>query len=118
MSKRGTQRNLYPLNPGSRVWIQNQVTLDWDRSGTVIEALRHRQYSVRLDGSGRLSRRNRTHLKPISETPTSTLPPVVKPTTVPRSVSDNLAASDNSEIPYRISRPRRKTRKLARLNYK
>ena len=38
MNKKGTQ--------DSRVWIQNQVTINWDRSGTVIEALRHRQYII------------------------------------------------------------------------
>ncbi|KAK8381385.1 hypothetical protein O3P69_018454 [Scylla paramamosain] len=43
--------------------MQNQMTKVWDRSGVVAEALPHRQYTVRLDGSGRLSLRNRRHLR-------------------------------------------------------
>ncbi|KAK8407630.1 hypothetical protein O3P69_002287, partial [Scylla paramamosain] len=36
----------------------------WDRTGLVVEGLAHRQYTVRLDGSGRISLRNRKHLRP------------------------------------------------------
>ena len=39
--------------------------LRWDRSGVVVEAGTHDSYNVRLDGSGRLSERNRTHLRPV-----------------------------------------------------
>ena len=39
--------------------------LRWDRSGVVVEAGSHDLYNVRLDGSGRLSKRNRTHLRPV-----------------------------------------------------
>ena len=56
-------RTLAPLLPGTRVWVQNQMSKVWDRSGIITEALPHRQYTVRLDGSGRLSLRNRKHLK-------------------------------------------------------
>ena len=65
MVRDGAHRNLTTLHPGTKVRVQNQVNREWDRSGTVIEALEHRQYTIRLDGTGRLSRRNRVHLKPI-----------------------------------------------------
>ena len=67
MAKSGSQRSLPALKPGNRVWIQNQTTKKWDKSGTVTEVLAYRQYSIRLDGSGRISRRNRVHLKSISD---------------------------------------------------
>ena len=39
--------------------------LRWDRSVVVVEVGTHDDYNVRLDGSGRLSKRNRTHLRPV-----------------------------------------------------
>ena len=56
-------RTLVPLIPGTKVWVQNQMSKVWDRSGIITEALPHCQYTVRLDGSGRLSLRNLKHLK-------------------------------------------------------
>ena len=67
VSKRGVHRRLQQLTEGTRVWIQDQMTRKWDRSGTIAEVLGNRQYTIRMDGSGRLSRRNRRHLKVISE---------------------------------------------------
>lgn len=37
VNKRGTHKVLPPINTGAIVWVQNQATLKWDRSGTVIE---------------------------------------------------------------------------------
>ncbi|MPC78075.1 hypothetical protein E2C01_072550 [Portunus trituberculatus] len=54
-----TPRQLPPLTPGTCVRVQNQVSNAWDRTGLVVEAFLHRQYTVRLDGSGRISLRNR-----------------------------------------------------------
>ena len=48
------------------LWIA--VTKKWDRSGIIVEYRGNRQYLVRLDGSGRLSLRNRRFLKPICTT--------------------------------------------------
>ena len=61
---RSTPRNLPTLTPGMRVRVQNQATNVWDRAGLVVEAKPYRQYTVRLDGSGRLTLRNRRHLRP------------------------------------------------------
>ena len=65
-----------PIQPGTKVRIQEQVTKEWDRTGIVTEVLAHRQYMVRLDGSGRLSWHNRTHLKPVVvPAPSTPVPP-------------------------------------------
>ncbi len=37
----------------------------WDVSGTVVEVLGYDSYNVRLDGSGRVTKRNRRYLRPI-----------------------------------------------------
>ena len=76
ISKQGNNRVLPTICTGTRVWVQNQLTNKWDKSGTITEALdHHRQYTVKLDGSGRLSRRNRKHLKIISKQPVTNLVP-------------------------------------------
>jgi len=54
------------LQPGSSVWIQDQATKAWSKSGTVVEVRSYRQYTVRIDGSGRITLRNRSHLKEAS----------------------------------------------------
>lgn len=54
------------LEPGNRVFIQNQHgphPNKWDRSGVVLEQKDHNQYLVKLDGSGRLTLRNRKFLR-------------------------------------------------------
>ena len=61
------------LKVGTRVQVQNQTGprgKKWDRSGTIVEVKGNRQYVVRLDGSGRLSLRNRRFLKPVQVTRT------------------------------------------------
>ncbi len=55
-------RPLRPLTTGDRVFLQNQHgpnPTKWDRSGLVVESLGHDQYRVKIDGSGRLTLRNR-----------------------------------------------------------
>ena len=59
---------LTPLVVGTVVQVQNQRGKDplrWDRSGTVVESLGNQQYSVKMDGSGRVSLRNRRFLRVI-----------------------------------------------------
>lgn len=50
-------RELAPLLPGARVHVQNQATNSWDRTGLIVEKKPYQQYTVRLDGSGRLTLR-------------------------------------------------------------
>ena len=53
--------NLSPLNVGSFVRIQSKGK--WDRTGSVVEVLPNRQYRVKVDGSWRVTLRNRRFLK-------------------------------------------------------
>ena len=57
-----TAKGLKELVVGDRVACQNVRTRKWDRCGLITELKGHRQYSVRMDGSGRLTIRNRRHL--------------------------------------------------------
>ncbi|KAK5887229.1 hypothetical protein CesoFtcFv8_015851 [Champsocephalus esox] len=55
-----------PLAFGERVFLQNQQGPSphkWDRSGIVVESPGHDQYRVKVDGSGRLTLRNRRFLR-------------------------------------------------------
>ena len=57
---------LQPLKVGDWVFIQNQTgnhPLRWDRTGTVIEVKQFKQYAVKVDGSGRVTLRNRKFLR-------------------------------------------------------
>ena len=62
----GNARNLKPLRVGDRVQVQNQTGNEpkrWNKSGKVVESLGNQQYSVRMDGSGRVTLRNRRFLR-------------------------------------------------------
>ena len=53
------------------VRIQNQRGVDpkrWSKSGKIVEKLDFNQYLVKVDGGGRLTRRNRRFLKKILST--------------------------------------------------
>ena len=61
-------KELEPLNIRDHVAVQNQNGNHpnrWDKTGVVVERLPHRQYKIRMDGSGRVSLRNRKFLKNI-----------------------------------------------------
>ena len=61
-------KNLPPLKVGDYVQVQNQVGAKpnrWDKSGRIVETHGHRQYSVQLDGSRRVTLRNRKFLKSV-----------------------------------------------------
>ena len=53
-----------PIPVGTTVLCQNTKNKKWDRMGTIVEVLSFRQYHVRMEGSGRVSLRNRIHLRP------------------------------------------------------
>ena len=62
-------KKLAPLEIGQVVLIQNQSGKNprrWERSGQVVEVLTFDQYRIKVDGSGRISLRNRRFLKPIT----------------------------------------------------
>ena len=59
---------LPPLQLGAAVSVQNQHgnhPLRWDATGTVVEVGEFGKYTVKVDGSGRLTVRNRRFLRPI-----------------------------------------------------
>ena len=82
-----TAHELPILQVGDYVAIQNQVTKRWDISGLVVEVLPNRQYRIRVDGSGRVTLRNRRFMKKIlmprsqiiPSADTSCLPPCANP---------------------------------------
>lgn len=59
-------KRLPPLRVGDLVRIQNQTgpsPRKWDKTGTVIEVHQYDQYTIRVDGSGRVTLRNRKFLR-------------------------------------------------------
>ena len=59
-------RALPPLCVGDNVYVQNLVgnhPRRWERTGVVVEVKQHHQYVVKFNGSGRLTLRNRQHLR-------------------------------------------------------
>ena len=59
-------KRLPPLKVGDLVCIQNQVghhPTKWDKTGVVVEVHQFDQYIVRVDGSGRVTLRNRKFLR-------------------------------------------------------
>ena len=65
-SLKAHSRPLRPLSVGERVFFQNQRSnhpTKWDRSGTIVESTGHDQYRVKVDGSRRLTLRNRRFLR-------------------------------------------------------
>ncbi|KAK8387813.1 hypothetical protein O3P69_020024 [Scylla paramamosain] len=88
---------LRPLSPGTRVRMQNQASGTWDRTGLIVEALPYRQYTVRLDGSGQISLRNRKHLRPVAESTPPPAPPTLRPPTPP--------AAQPTTTPAQVSTP-------------
>ena len=56
------------LAKGDTVLCQNVRTKKWDRSSAIVEVGDYRQYLVKMDGSGRISLRNRRHLQKLAPT--------------------------------------------------
>ena len=55
-----------PLRVGDYVYVQNLVgnhPKRWERTGIVVEVRQYHQYVVKVDGSGRVTLRNRQHLR-------------------------------------------------------
>jgi len=90
-------RQLPQLEPGERVFIQNQHgphPNKWDRSGVVLESLGHDQYSVKVDGTGRVTIRNRRFLRHYTlHAPTST------PGRAPINTSEDYPVSTEAYFP-------------------
>ncbi|KAJ8365105.1 hypothetical protein SKAU_G00139360 [Synaphobranchus kaupii] len=92
-------KRLPPLVVGDLVRVQNQTgpyPNKWDRTGSVVEVRQHDQYVVKIDGSGRITLRNRRFLRKFSPV-RNDLPP-------PRSVYDDLAT--HVTVPALVVTPR------------
>ena len=95
---------LPPLKVGDTVFIQNQsgnYPRRWDKSGVCVEVRQHDQYVIKVDGSGRLTLRNRKFLRKFSpysqgtrSPPVTRLPNVQYPTTDQTSDSVSAPADD------------------------
>ena len=89
-------RTLKPLIPGDTVFIQNQTgnnPLRWDKTGVVLEAKGYDQYKIMVDGSRRITLRNRKFLRKMEHTRVRYLPPVVPHRSEP--VADDAVAVAN-----------------------
>ena len=100
-------KKLAELQKGDKVFIQNQVGPNprkWERTGTVVECKDHDQYTVKVDGTGRLTLRNRKFLRKLKlmpkPSPSPTSDPVV--TTLPTREPETGTQSDvvqGTELP-------------------
>ena len=88
-------KTLPPLKVSDVVSIQNQHgphPMKWDKSGTVVEVMGYDQYKIKVDGSGRISIRNRKFLRKIVPfNSTSNTSHSLPPEQTPFSTQDNLS---------------------------
>jgi hypothetical protein len=108
-------RDLPPLATGDKVSIQNQTDrrpTKWERTGTIVEVRDHNKYLVKVDGSGRLTLRNRRFLRKlfVDETlfrsPIAATPPISNTTLAgsvplysPHSTSPILSTPQIRDVP-------------------
>ena len=81
-------KHLSPLKIGDAVRIQNQTgqfPKKWDKTGRVVEVKQFDQYVVRVDGSGRVTLRNRKFLRKYVPVHSTTLPSKDLQSLVPQS---------------------------------
>ena len=103
-------RSLRKLSIGDRCFVQNQAGSApnrWDRTGIIMEINPHEQYTVRIDGSGRLTTRNRKFLRyfqpasmEVQPAPTSLLneyQPTINPQNTVQSYDDSHVVRNERE---------------------
>ncbi|GFO13766.1 transcription factor iiib 90 kda subunit [Plakobranchus ocellatus] len=106
-------RVLPPLAVGDCVRIQNQTgphPTKWDKTGIVIEVRQFDQYVIRVDGSGRVTLRNRKFLRlyhPVmARSPVATLPsPIAIVTQTTRRVLTSSKAPVPATCPEPVNTP-------------
>ena len=85
-----TGHDLQPLAIGSPVQIQNQAgnrPRKWHNTGVVVETLPNRQYKIRVDGSNRVTLRNRKYVKLID--------PVCRKNVIPETFERTQPSQEN-----------------------
>jgi hypothetical protein len=107
-------KTLPGLNEGDRVSVQNQTgnkPAKWDRTGTVVEVRDYDKYIVKIDGSGRLTLRNRRFLKKMFDdrglygsTQYPVNKPMMHPETKPK-VPDDQKTQSPTNLKARFSTP-------------
>ena len=93
-------RQLPPLKTGDKCFIQNQHgngPKKWDRTGIVMNNLDHNQHVVKVDGSGRLTTRNRRYLRKL--TPATTNIEFASPITTPATTISKQTTEAHLESP-------------------
>ena len=58
-------KELTELKIGTAVFNQNPRSQRWDKSGVIVEVGKYRQYYVNMGGSGRITLRNRRHIRSV-----------------------------------------------------
>ena len=106
-------RPLDPLQIGDRCYIQNQAgnhPKRWDRSGTIVESPGFDSYTIKVDGSGRLTRRNRRYLRkfmPVSPTISNYKPSYGLPSLSPHHIASpqvkTTASSTSQSLVDKVS---------------
>ena len=59
-------RTLKPLQKGDHVYVQDQTgatPLKWSKSGVILETLPFNSFIIKIDGSGKITKRNRQFLR-------------------------------------------------------
>ena len=107
-------RRLPPLQVGDHVYLQNLVgnhPRRWERTGTVVEVRQYHQYVVRVDGTGRVTIRNRQHLRKFTPFHAPSTPSLSVTPTVERSVDPVTNCPSPSEAyPSQVSMPTKQLR--------
>ena len=103
--------NLCPLQTGDTVTIQNPLNHRWNTTGKIISVLPERQYKIRVDGSRRITLRNRRFLKKCKLKPAPT--PIPSATVGPTIPSTNATVMRPPLPPcnstYTATRPQQQT---------
>jgi hypothetical protein len=94
-------KQLPPLRVGDHVRIQNQHGRDpnkWDKTGLVVEVRQHDQYVVRVDGSSRVTLRNRKFLRRFQ----LYCPSIHSPITTPQYPATPSHAAHHQHVPSNL----------------
>ena len=104
-SKHDINHTLKPLQAGQAVQVQSQIgnkPLKWSNTGIIVDVLPYRQYKVVMDGSRRVTLRNRRFLRsidPVSRRDQYSPMPVTPEKEVHSSEGDTHAQSHTQALP-------------------
>ncbi len=102
-------KTLTPLSKQTLVRIQEKGK--WNRTGRIIEVLPNHQYRVKMDGSGRITLRNRKFIKAVLLLPS----PTIEETEFIDTSSNNQPELNHEDIPSFITEPNVKNDKNCQL---